>query len=103
MGKLFDSVDGCVTVPNPSFKPEYADDMPWEEREKSEFYALDAAGCVYSPSWVTFNVRASYKVTDILVLNATVENIGDRRYRPYSCGISAPGRNFTLNLRLFAL
>lgn len=24
MGKLFDSVDGCVTVPNPSLKPEYA-------------------------------------------------------------------------------
>ncbi|MBQ8256389.1 MAG: hypothetical protein IJY98_00520 [Bacteroidaceae bacterium] len=57
MGKLFDSVDGCVTVPNPSLEPEYT----------------------------------------------TVENIGDRRYRPYSCGISAPGRNFTLSLRLFAL
>jgi hemoglobin/transferrin/lactoferrin receptor protein len=27
MGKLFDSVDGCVTVPNPSLKPEYADNV----------------------------------------------------------------------------
>ncbi|MBQ8270296.1 MAG: TonB-dependent receptor [Bacteroidaceae bacterium] len=80
-----------------------AEDMPEEERGKSEMYALDASGNVYSPSWVTFNMRASYKVTDFLVVNATVENITDRRYRPYSCGISAPGRNFTLSLRLFAL
>ena len=27
MGKLFDSVDGCVTVPNPSLEPEYADNI----------------------------------------------------------------------------
>lgn len=80
-----------------------AEDMPEEEREKSEFYALDAFGNVYSPSWVTFNIRASYKVTEFMVVNATVENITDRRYRPYSCGISAPGRNFTLSLRLFTL
>lgn len=27
MGKLFDCVDGCVTVPNPSLRPEYADNI----------------------------------------------------------------------------
>ena len=31
-------------------------------------------------------------------LNATLENIADRRYRPYSCGISAPGRKITMSL-----
>jgi hypothetical protein len=57
MGKLFDSADGCVTVPNPALEPEYVDnielsvakhfgsflkaecsagDMPEEEKEKTE-------------------------------------------------------------------
>lgn len=31
-------------------------------------------------------------------LNATLENIADKRYRPYNCGISAPGRNVTMSL-----
>lgn len=75
-----------------------AEDMPEEEKEKTEFYALDAAGNVYSPAWVTFNLRASYKLTKGLSLNATFENITDRRYRPYSCGISAPGRNVTISV-----
>ncbi|MFT7154314.1 MAG: hemoglobin/transferrin/lactoferrin receptor protein, partial [Alteromonas macleodii] len=28
-----------------------------------------------------------------------VENISDQRYRPYSSGIVAPGRNFILSLK----
>ena len=75
-----------------------AGDMPEEEREKTEIYAQDADGNAYSPGWVTFNVRASYRFSKELSLNATLENIADRRYRPYSCGISAPGRNVTMSL-----
>lgn len=72
-----------------------AKDMPEEEKEKTEFYALDADGKAYSPAWLTLNFRASLKIGCDIILNSTIENITDRRYRPYSCGISAPGRNFT--------
>lgn len=74
-----------------------AEDMPEEEKDKKEFYALDADGNAYAPGWITLNLRASYQFTKPLTLHATLENIADRRYRPYSSGISAPGRNFTLS------
>lgn len=75
-----------------------ADDMPDEEKEKTEFYALDALGNAYSPAWITLNIRASYKFAKSLTVNASLENVTDRRYRPYCSGISAPGRNLTLSL-----
>lgn len=75
-----------------------AGDMPEEEKEKTEIYALDANGNAYSPAWATFNLRASYKFARGLSINVTLENVADRRYRPYSCGISAPGRNFTASM-----
>ena len=75
-----------------------AADMPAEEQEKREIYALDADGNAYSPAWLTLNLRASLQVARGLSLNATLENIADKRYRPYSCGISAPGRNVTMSL-----
>lgn len=73
-----------------------ADDMPEDEKEKTEIYALDANGNAYSPAWLTLNLRASYEFKFGLTVNATLENITDRRYRPYSCGISAPGINFAI-------
>lgn len=75
-----------------------AEDMPSEEKEKTEFYAIDVNGNAYSPAWITLNIRASYKIMQNMMLGATLENIADRRYRPYSCGISAPGRNMTLSM-----
>lgn len=75
-----------------------ADDLPFEERDKKEIYALDADGNPYSPSWFTLNVRATYRFSGGLKVNATLENIADKRYRPYSCGISAPGRNLTVSV-----
>ena len=75
-----------------------AEDMPAEERDKREFYALDSNGNAYSPAWFTLNLRASYSFAGGLSLNATLENVADRRYRPYGCGISAPGRNFTASV-----
>lgn len=73
-------------------------DMPEEERTKTEIYAKDENGNAYSPAWVTINMRLSYAILKNLKLNATIENISDARYRPYSSGISAPGRNFTASL-----
>ena len=75
-----------------------AADMPLEERDKKEIYALDANGNAYSPAWFTLNLRASLLLARGFSLNATLENIADRRYRPYSCGISAPGGNITMSL-----
>lgn len=74
-----------------------AENMPEEEKVKTEFYALDANGNAYSPGWITINLRATYNIYKGLSLNATLENIADKRYRPYSSGISAPGRNFTIS------
>ena len=51
------------------------------------------------PSWFTFNWRGSYKLTKNFTLQAGVENIGDRNYRYFASGFSAPGRNFIIALR----
>ena len=75
-----------------------ASSMPQEEKEKTEIYALNANGEAYSPAWMTLNFRVSYKMLKGLSLNVTVENITNVRYRPYSCGISAPGRNVTISV-----
>ena len=51
------------------------------------------------PAWFTFNWRGSYAFTKNLTLQAGVENIGDRNYRYFASGFSAPGRNFIIALR----
>ncbi len=75
-----------------------ASSMPEEEKGKTEIYALDNNGEAYSPAWITLNMRISYNVLEGLYINATAENLTDLRYRPYGCGISAPGRNVTMSL-----
>lgn len=72
-------------------------DMPESEKSKTEMYALDSAGHVYAPAWITLNLKAQYRQGRHLVLNAGLENITDCRYRHYSSGISAPGRNFVVS------
>lgn len=69
------------------------------EQAKTSLYAKDADGKPYSPAWYTLNVKASFKLTNYLMLNAGIENITDIRYRPYSAGITAPGRNFIVSAR----
>lgn len=74
------------------------EDLPEEEKEKTEFYALDAEGNAYAPDWYTLNFKALYKMTDNLDISGGIENLTDQRYRPYSSGISGAGRNFILSL-----
>ncbi len=69
------------------------------EQSKTHMYALNKNGEPYSPSWWTLNMKFSYQVTDYLTVDAGVENIMDVRYRPYSSGIAAPGRNWIFALR----
>uniref|UniRef100_A0AB33J486 TonB-dependent receptor n=1 Tax=Prevotella sp. GTC17259 TaxID=3236795 RepID=A0AB33J486_9BACT len=73
------------------------EDMPESEKGKTELYALDSNGHVYAPAWFTLNVKAQYKQGNHFLINAGLENIADRRYRHYSSGISAPGRNFIVS------
>jgi len=76
------------------------DELSSSEREKPHMYASDNNGDPFSPAWITYNLKTSYQITDFLQLNAGIENILDVRYRPYSSGIVAPGRNFIVALRV---
>jgi hemoglobin/transferrin/lactoferrin receptor protein len=72
--------------------------LPLEERGKPELYAIDVNGNPFSPSWVTFNMAFRYQINKMFSLSSGLENITDIRYRTYSSGVAAPGRNFTLSL-----
>lgn len=74
------------------------ENMPEEEKDKYDIYATDAQGNTYAPGWFTLNIKGIYKITDYLSLSAGIENLTDRRYRPYSSGISRPCRNFIISL-----
>lgn len=74
------------------------EDLAKEEQGKDEIYAKDINGNNYSPAWYTLNVKALYDLSTIFTISAGMENLTDQRYRPYSAGISAPGRNFILSL-----
>jgi hemoglobin/transferrin/lactoferrin receptor protein len=69
------------------------------EQEKPELYAMDADGNPFSPAWQTLDFIAAYQITDALRLQLNANNLFDQRYRPYSSGIAAAGRNFGLSIR----
>ena len=75
------------------------DNLAEEEKGKPEIYAIDSNGNPYSPSWYTLNLKSMYKLSESFTVTAGLENITDQRYRPYSSGIVAPGKNFVLALR----
>jgi len=74
------------------------DQLPLEERGKPELYAIDENGNPFSPSWTTINLAAKYQINKMFFLSTGLENITDIRYRTYSSGVAAPGRNFILSL-----
>lgn len=51
------------------------------------------------PAWYTLNLRVGYQFSRNINLQAGVENILDKHYRNFACGISAPGRNVFVTLR----
>ncbi|MBI9036021.1 MAG: TonB-dependent receptor [Bacteroidales bacterium] len=69
------------------------------EQSKGDLYLTDENGNLYSPSWMVLNFKTSYQVNKNTQLIAGVDNILDVRYRPYSSGIAAPGRNFFISLK----
>jgi hemoglobin/transferrin/lactoferrin receptor protein len=70
-----------------------------EEKGKINIYAIDEFGKPYSPSWYNINLKLQYLVTNNISTTFGIENITDQRYRPYSSGISGPGRNFIFSLK----
>jgi len=74
-------------------KKDWSDFSP-SERSKTHMYTPEG-----SPAWVTLNLKAAYAVNESYTVNAGVENILDKHYRPYSSGISAAGRNLSVTLR----
>lgn len=75
------------------------DDLALSERADSHLYAKDENGNPYAPLWFTLNLKGSYQLAKFVGIDAGLENIFDKRYRPYSSGITAPGRNFIASLR----
>ncbi|MGJ3236508.1 TonB-dependent receptor [Marivirga sp.] len=69
-----------------------------EEKRKTEIYALDEEGNTFAPAWYTLNFKMSYQLWDDFSLNTGIENITDQRYRPYSSGMSGPGRNYIFSV-----
>lgn len=76
-----------------------AENLAPSEANKPEIYPTDSNGNLYSPGWYTLNLGTQYQLTDALQLSASLENITDRRYRSYSSGIAAPGRNFIVAVK----
>lgn len=70
-----------------------------EEQGKDYMYAVDPDGNPYCPSWYTLNIKAMYQISNFLMVSAGIENLTDQRYRPYSSGIVAAGRNFIVSLK----
>jgi len=76
------------------------EDMPPTEIEKPYLYSTDKNGNPWCPGWFTLNLKVSFNLWKWVVLNGGIENILDNRYRPYSSGIAAPGRNYIISLRI---
>ena len=74
-------------------------ELALSERRKVDIYALDANGNPHAPSWYTLNLRSQFNLNTKTVITSSLENITSQRYRTYSSGISAPGRNFILSLK----
>ncbi|HSI70498.1 MAG TPA: TonB-dependent receptor, partial [Gillisia sp.] len=75
------------------------EDLAPEEQGKAFLYAVDENGNPYSPSWYTVNITGQYEIDENWKATASLENITDQRYRTYSSGLTAPGRNLVLALR----
>ena len=75
------------------------DDLAPSQQGNAHLFALDSNGNPFSPSWHTLNFRAQKQITEHWLVTTSLENITDQRYRTYSSGLAASGRNFILALK----
>lgn len=52
------------------------------------------------PKWITFNIKTAIQFNKNIALNLGVENLFDTHYRVFASGVSAPGRNIYVTLRV---
>ncbi len=76
-----------------------ANQLAPSEQSKTHMYVLNDQEEAYSPAWWTLNLKSSYVINENFTISGGIENILDIRYRPYSSGIAAAGRNFVFSLR----
>jgi hemoglobin/transferrin/lactoferrin receptor protein len=86
------------------FYAQYSGSVPYsrlaeEGRGSPHLFATDENGDPWSPGWYTLNLKIMYQFMDQLSISAGIENLTDQRYRPYSSGIVAPGRNFIISAK----
>ncbi|AEE19291.1 TonB-dependent receptor plug domain-containing protein [Dokdonia sp. 4H-3-7-5] len=72
------------------------DELAPSQQSNSHLYALDGDGNPYSPSWYELSLGSRYVLSDSWSFTANLDNITDQRYRTYSSGIAAAGRNLIL-------
>jgi hemoglobin/transferrin/lactoferrin receptor protein len=68
-----------------------------DERDKPYLYLLNENGNPFSPKWWTLNFVSVWNMTESVRISWGLENILNKRYRPYSSGIAAGGRSFILS------
>jgi hemoglobin/transferrin/lactoferrin receptor protein len=76
------------------------EDLPLSERNDASPYAKDVDGNPFVPGWYTLNFKIAWYINKNLSVTTGVENMTDQLYRTYASGISAPGRNFVVALRV---
>ncbi|WP_298526778.1 TonB-dependent siderophore receptor [uncultured Christiangramia sp.] len=74
------------------------EDLAPGEQDKAYLYATDSNGNPYSPAWYTLNLTGQYRLNLNWLATVSLENITNQRYRTYSSGIAAAGRNLIIAL-----
>ncbi|GAB7087958.1 TonB-dependent receptor [Marinifilum fragile] len=73
-------------------------DLAEVEKDKPYLYASDKNGNPYSPEWLIVNWNNNFQLSKSINLNFSIENLFDKRYRPYSSGIAGVGRNYVVGV-----
>ena len=68
-----------------------------DERSKDYIYLKDEKGNPYSPSWWSLNLASVWHLSDHWKISCGLENLLNKRYRPYSSGIVAGGRSISIS------
>ncbi|MBL0019906.1 MAG: TonB-dependent receptor [Bacteroidetes bacterium] len=76
------------------------EDLSLGDRNDDAPFAKDDDGKPFVPAWMTLNFKAAWFINRHLTLNGGIENITDELYRPFGSGISAPGRNFIVAVKV---
>ncbi len=71
------------------------EDMATTGEDNEDFASQQYGGY---PDWWTLNFSSSYRITDFLKAQFSVDNIFDAHYRPFASPVAAPGRNFVFTL-----